>query len=278
VDADAIIRRVVGAELDFEVIRVGGWVRRDMVAERYRYDRVFLAGDCAHQNTPTGGYGMNTGMGDAVDLGWKLAAMHDGWGGPGLLASYEAERRPIALRNVEEATRNLRRHVFDCSRIMLDGTEGERQRRAVGDAIVRDGARRHGHDGLALGYRYAASPICRPDDDAAPADDTARYVPSAHAGFRAPHVRLADGRSTIDLFGRGFVLLRLGAGAPDGGPMERAARRRGVPFEVVELAEDDVLELYQRRLVLVRPDGHVAWRGDTPPEDPSDVIDTVRGA
>ena len=221
---------------------------------------------------------MNTGMGDAVDLGWKLQAMCDGWGGADLLASYGAERRPIALRNVEEATTNFRRHVFDYSQILLDTAEGEHQRHEVGAALIKDSGRRHGHDGLALGYRYDPSPICWAEEGAAPADDTSLYVPSAHVGFRAPHAWLADSRSTIDLFGRGFVLLRRGAGAPDGGPMERAAEHCGVPIAVVELAEVDVRDIYQRTLVLVRPDGHVAWRGDAFPEDPLGVIDTVRGA
>jgi 2-polyprenyl-6-methoxyphenol hydroxylase-like FAD-dependent oxidoreductase len=276
--ARAYIDRAIGTGIDYEIESLSYWVRREMVADRYGEGRVLIAGDCAHLNGPEGGYGMNTGMGDAADLGWKLAAVLDGWGGPGLLASYEAERRPVALRNVEEATRNLRRHVFDCSGITLDTATGERQRREVGAAIVADGARRHGHDGLALGYRYDPSPICLADDGAAPADDTSRYVPSAHAGFRAPHAWLADGRSTIDLYGRGFVLLRLGGDAPDVGPLARAAAARGVPFEVVDLAEDEVREVYGRSLVLVRPDGHVAWRGDAPPEDPLALIDTVRGA
>ena len=277
-EARVLIDRALGMSVDCEIESLSYWVRREMVAERYGEGRVLIAGDCAHLNGPEGGYGMNTGMGDAVDLGWKLQAVCEGWGGANLLASYEAERRPIALRNVEEATTNFRRHVFDYSHILLDTAEGERQRREVGAALIKDSSRRHGHDGLALGYRYDPSPICWAEEGAAPADDTSRYVPSAHVGFRAPHVWLADGRSTIDLFGRGFVLLRLGAEAPDGGPMERAARHRGVPISVVELAEDDVRDIYRRRLVLVRPDGHVAWRGDALPDDPLAVIDTVRGA
>ena len=277
-EARALVERAMGMPVAFEIESLSTWVRREMVADRYGEGRVLIAGDCAHLNGPEGGYGMNTGMGDAVDLGWKLQAMHEGWAGPGLLASYDAERRPIARRNVEEATKNLQRHVFDCSEIERDTDNGARQRRAVGESIVADGARRHGHEGLALGYRYDPSPICWPEDGAAPPDDTSRYVPSAHVGFRAPHAWLADGRSTLDLFGRGFVLLRLGAEAPGGGPLARAAAERGVPFEVVDVAETEVRDLYERRLVLVRPDGHVAWRGDELPDDPMAVIDRVRGA
>ncbi len=277
-EARGLIDRAIGTSVDYRIESISHWVRREMVADRYGEGRVLIAGDCAHVNGPEGGYGMNTGMGDAVDLGWKLQAVLDGWGGPNLLPSYEAERRPIALRNVGEATRNLHRHVFDCPEIALDTATGADQRREVGAAIVGDAGRRHGHEGLALGYRYDRSPICWPEAAPAPPDDTSRYVPSAHAGFRAPHAGLADGRSTIDLFGRGFVLLRLGADAPDGGGIEDAARQRGVPIEVVDCAVEAVRETYQRNLVLVRPDGHVAWRGDAPPDDPLGVIDTMRGA
>jgi 2-polyprenyl-6-methoxyphenol hydroxylase-like FAD-dependent oxidoreductase len=277
-EARAFIDRALGMTVDYEILSTSYWVRREMVASRYGEGRVFIAGDCAHLNGPEGGYGMNTGMGDAVDLGWKLAAMVDGWGGPRLLASYEAERRPIAQRNVNEATRNVLNHQFDAPEILSDTPEGERQRRQVGARITQDGARRHGHEGLALGYRYDPSPICWPDAEAAPPDDTSRYVPSAHPGCRAPHAMLADGRSILDLFGRGFVLLRLGRDAPDPAPMIRAAAGRNVPLAVHDVPDARVRDLYQRRLVLVRPDGHVAWRGEEPPPDPLVVIDRVRGA
>ena len=94
----------MGKDFDFEILSIVPWVRREMVADSYGTKRVFLTGDAAHLNSPTGAFGMNTGMQDSVDLGWKLAAMVQGWGGDRLLASYEIERRPVALRNVEEAS------------------------------------------------------------------------------------------------------------------------------------------------------------------------------
>ncbi len=106
-DPHALIRKAVGTEIDYEVVSINRWLSRDLVADSYGRGRVVLAGDAAHQNTPQGGFGLNTGMGDAVDLGWKLAAMVQGWGGPDLLNSYEAERRPVAVRNVRQATENI---------------------------------------------------------------------------------------------------------------------------------------------------------------------------
>ena len=277
-EARRYVDRAMGKPVDYEIRSLSYWTRREMVADSYGDGRVLIAGDCAHLNGPEGGYGMNTGMGDAVDLGWKLWAMHCGWGGPELLASYETERRPIALRNVREATRNLRNLEFDLPDILEETPDGAAQRRACGAEIERDGARRHGHTGLALGYRYDSPLLCSSEEADPPEDDTATYVPSAHPGCRAPHHWLGDGRSTIDLFGGGFVLLRLGRAPQDTAEIEQAAHHRNVPLDVIDIDAAEVCDAYARRLVLVRPDGHVAWRADTVPEDPISLIDRVRGA
>ena len=277
VDARAVVRRVVGADFAFELLSVGNWTRREMVADRYRFGRAFLAGDAAHQNTPTGGYGMNTGLGDANDLGWKLAAVLEGWGGGALLDSYEADRRPVAARNVAEATANFRRRSYATSAALTAATpEGEEIRRALGRKIVEDNTRQHRGHGIALGHIYANSPVCVPDGGAPPADTVADYVPSTRPGARAPHGALPDGRSTLDLFGRGFTLLTYDG--TDAGALERAAAGRHVPFVIVRIDDRNIAALYERPLVLVRPDGHVAWRGDRPPDDPLALIDRVRGA
>jgi 2-polyprenyl-6-methoxyphenol hydroxylase-like FAD-dependent oxidoreductase len=282
VDAAAEVRRAAGRDFDFEILSVGHWVRRRMVADRYGSRRVFLAGDAVHVMPPNGGLGMNTGVGDAADLGWKLAAMHHGWGGAHLLDSYEAERRPVGIRQCDEAMRNFERYGGrrPVPAVLEETPDGERARAELGKRLS-SGNRMAWENPLHthLGYRYADSPICVPDGPAPPEPGDARdYRQSSHPGGRAPHAWLADGRSTLDLFGRGFTLLRFGAAAPDGGTLSDAAKARGVPLEIVAIDEPEVGGLYARKLVLVRPDGHVAWRGDALPADATALIDRVRGA
>jgi hypothetical protein len=274
----AAIRRAVGRDFEYEILSVVPWTRRELVAERYGAGPGFIAGDAAHVMSPTGGFGMNTGIGDAVDLAWKLAATLTGWGGPALLDSYTAERRPVGQRNVAEASANLGRMLSVGQNPGLgdDTPEGARVRGRVGREFSEIMRREWFTLGIHLGYRYDESPICWPDGTDAPPDDTMSYVPTARPGARAPHVWLADGRSTLDLYGRGFTLLWLGPADP--APLVEAAAKRGVPLGVVALDEPTVREAYARQLVLVRPDGHVAWRGDVLPDDPLALIDCVRGA
>jgi 2-polyprenyl-6-methoxyphenol hydroxylase-like FAD-dependent oxidoreductase len=280
VDRKFYLRRALGCDLDVEWLGVSIWHRRSVVAERFSRGRAFLAGDAVHQLSPTGALGMNSGIGDAVDLGWKLAATLQGWGGPHLLASYDAERRPIGERNVKMATSFY--HSADGfgdvpSAIADNGAEGEAARRELGERLVREVGPEFRTIGLQIGYRYEASPICITDGTAAPPDAPDVYVPSARPGARAPHAWLRDGRSILDLFGRGFVLLRFEE-APPCDELERAAARRGLPLTIEALDEPTAAALYERRLVLVRPDGHVAWRDDALPPDPTSLLDRVRGA
>jgi 2-polyprenyl-6-methoxyphenol hydroxylase-like FAD-dependent oxidoreductase len=264
------VRAAVGRDFSFEILTVGVWMRRNLVAERYRKGRVFLAGDAVHVMPPNGGLGMNTGIGDAVDLGWKLAAVHQGWGGEKLLDSYEAERRPAGARACQEAMKNFeritpRRHF---PAIHEDSTEGTRVRAELGERLAK--TMRNAWDNplnVHLGYRYTGSPICVADG-APPAEpeDSRVYVQSSHPGCRAPHAWMRDGRSTLDLFGSGFTLLRFDASLDV------------PPISTVTLEEPEIARLYERKLVLVRPDGHVAWRGDTLPRNINAVLDQVRGA
>jgi 2-polyprenyl-6-methoxyphenol hydroxylase-like FAD-dependent oxidoreductase len=279
VNRAALLQRAVGHSIDVEWQGLSIWKRRSVVAERYCRGRVLLAGDAVHQLSPTGALGMNTGIGDAVDLGWKLAAVLDGWGGAGLLASYDAERRPIGLRNVTMAAEFYLAHgefVDGIAAIEDDSDAGRQLRRRLGASLTRDVGRMFRTAGLQLGYRYEDSPICVADGTPAPPDDPEEFVASARPGSRAPHAWLGDGRSTLDLFGRGYVLLRFAPASTD--ELEQAATARGVPLMVVDVAEPEAAALYERRLALVRPDGHVAWRGDVVPSDPSTLIDHVRGA
>jgi 2-polyprenyl-6-methoxyphenol hydroxylase-like FAD-dependent oxidoreductase len=281
IDAAAEVRRAAGRDFDFEIISVGHWVRRRMVADRYAQGRVFIAGDAAHVMPPNGGLGMNTGIGDAADLGWKLAAMHHGWGGAHLPETYEAERRQVGIRQCDEAMRNFERYGSRRAvpGILDETPDGARVRAELGKRLS-SGNRMAWENPLNthLGYRYDGSPICIPDG-APPAEpeDARDYRQSSHPGGRAPHAWLADGRSTLDLFGRAFTLLQF-ATAPDATSLASAAAQRGVPLDVVSIDDPDIGALYERKLVLVRPDGHVAWRGDAVPDNASELIDRVRGA
>jgi 2-polyprenyl-6-methoxyphenol hydroxylase-like FAD-dependent oxidoreductase len=281
-DLRAAIERAVGCTFDFDIVSILPWTRRELIADRYGTDRVFLVGDSAHQLSPTGGFGMNTGIQEAIDLAWKLAARLSGWGGDALLASYEKERRPVAARNVEEAAGNLARMLSTRAdrpppEIFQPGPAGEAARRAFGAKFTAIMRREWFTLGIQLGYRYENSPICVADGTPAPPEETANYLQTARPGHRAPHLWLAPKQSTLDLFGRGFVLLRLGAVPVDAAPLVKAATEQQLPLTVHDISNEEAAALYERRLVLVRPDGHVAWRGDGIPGDAARLIDTVRG-
>jgi hypothetical protein len=279
VDIAAVIDRVIGHDIPYEIISVLPWTCRSIVADRYRRGPVFLAGDAVHQHSPAGGFGMNTGMGDAFDLGWKLAAMIEGWGGPGLLDSYQAERRPVAQNVVAVATENAGTsyQVENLSAIKDDTPNGLAARQALKDRILHEKPSQFISDGIALGYRYANSPIVVLDGSPLPGDSVANYSPTTYPGSRAPHAWISDGKSMLDLFGKGFVLLTFGVSIEELSEFQDAAGQRGVPLEIISIDDDDIAKLYQRRLVLVRPDGHVAWRSDGIPADVDDIIDAVSG-
>jgi 2-polyprenyl-6-methoxyphenol hydroxylase-like FAD-dependent oxidoreductase len=277
------LRHALGEGIPFELLAVRPWTGHCVVAERYQDGRVFLAGDAAHLNWPAGGFGMNTGVGDAVDLGWKLAAALQGWDGPKLLDSYTLERKPIAMINVNEAAEM--RASFDnqtpfSPKIEEDSQEGKVLREKARAAILRTRAKEFQHDsaGIELGYRYENSPICVSDGTPPPALDHGLYVPSTWPGARAPLVWLKDDRSTLDLFGKGFTLLVLSSTPTDTTAFTTAAKKIGLPLEVIALDEPLVRETYERPVVLVRPDGHVAWRGDAVPSNTAEIIEQVRGA
>jgi 2-polyprenyl-6-methoxyphenol hydroxylase-like FAD-dependent oxidoreductase len=283
-DIRAALVRAMGKEFDYEILSVMRWIRKELVADRYGTDRVFLAGDAVHLTSPTGALGMNTGMQDAVDLGWKLDAVIRGWGGPNLLKTYEIERKPVAVRNIKASTENLERMLAPRTthrpppEIFQTGPKGDAARKAYGDWYTELMSHEWFMNGYHLCYRYDDSPIVWPDGTPAPPLEGKTYTQTARPGARAPHVWLPDGRSTLDLYGRGFGLLRLGKDAPAGASLVRAAAAAGMPLDVVALDSAEVFKAYQRRLVLVRPDGHVAWRSDAEPADARALIDCVRGA
>jgi hypothetical protein len=249
-----------------------------LVAERYQNRRVLMAGDAVHLFTPTGGFGMNTGVDDIANLAWKLAAVVQGWAPPALLDTYEAERQPIGGRNTTMS------HQFASAVANLEVPPELEEQSAAGDAARRRiGAHLATFTeefrslGIQLGARYDASPLIVQTDDAPPPDSPFEYLPSAVPGGRAPHHWLGDGRALFDVFGPGFTLLRLSETAPVGAALASAAAAHGVPLAVITVADDGVRDLYQQDLVLVRPDQHIAWRGNAEPADATGLIARVTG-
>lgn len=283
-DADFVsaIAARIGVPVDIEVLAVTSWTLRLLVADRYRDKRVLLAGDAAHLVIPQGGLGMNTGVGDATDLAWKLAGTLAGWGGPGLLDSYETDRRQVAVRNIAASeyaalgTAEWRKASTD--EVADDTPEGARIRDQV--ARLADVHQRKGHEmtGVELGYRYVGSPVIAYDADR-DVDDGFEYTyrPRSEPGFRLPHTWRADGTALHDQLGTGYSLLRLRATAADTAKLEQALRETGAPLTVLEVHETEAREVYGSDLVLLRPDLHVAWSGDTAPTDAAHLADIVTG-
>ena len=279
--ADAM-RRCVGHETPIEIIAHEPWTAgMAMVAEKFADRRVFLAGDAVHLFTPTGGFGMNTGVDDAANLAWKLAAMVQGWGGPRLLDTYESERQPIASRNTEAArqlTANIGGTDIDPA-IEQDSPAGAEARRKAGAMLATFGEQ-FGSLGVQLGARYDGSPIVAADD-APPADSLVAYNPTSIPGGRAPHVWVdgarGPGSSLFDRLGTGFTLLRLGAKPPGALELATAAARQNIPLTILDVVSADARDLYERDLVLVRPDQTVAWRGNRTPADPDRLVAQVAG-
>jgi 2-polyprenyl-6-methoxyphenol hydroxylase-like FAD-dependent oxidoreductase len=260
-DPLALIRGLVGDAIDAEILGTDPWTARMLLADRYRAGRVFLVGDAAHLNPPWGGHGFNTGIGDAVNIGWKLAATLGGWGGDALLDSYEAERRPIAEQTIAEATANMRVLAPELGdrELTVAGPAGERARRAAALAIRAAKDRAFHSLGLVLGYAYDMSPVIVGDGTPAPPAGQG-YTPTARPGARLPHRWLPDGRSLYDGLGDGLTLLRLRDDG-DTGPFVTSAAARGVPLRVLDLRDQVPAGDYGAALLLVRPDQHVAWRG-----------------
>jgi 2-polyprenyl-6-methoxyphenol hydroxylase-like FAD-dependent oxidoreductase len=283
-DPATYFRRAAGTdELAFKVETIRPWRRSELIADTFQSGRVFLAGDAAHTMSPTGGYGLNTGFADVDNLGWKLAARFEGWAGDGLLDSYTAERHDAAVRNATFANRHFRgwMHGVDCGPVDDDTTEGERARAWVGRTWVEGIAGEYNAIGGALGYCYEKSPICVPDGVPAPIDEPGEYLETTRPGSRAPHYWIEPDRSTLDLFGQGFVLVHDTSGEAVRVAQEIATVAAGlnVPVELFPIGDDELRRRYERDLVLVRPDGYVGWRsGAVLNESIPAVIDVVRGA
>ena len=277
VSRDVALRRILGVDDDFplEIISAQDWVGRRLVTTRMREGRVFLAGDAAHVWIPFGGYGMNAGIADAIGLGWLLDAVLAGWGGEGMLDAYTAERHPITGQVSELAMNSSMKHLgsrWDVpSKIAEDTAAGAAAREYVRENIYELNLHSYGCAGLNFGYFYDASPIIAYDGEPAPAYDVFNYTPSTVPGCRMPHVTLPDGRSLYDTLGAGYTLFRndLEVSVES---LVTATRSMGVPMEVVDIPP---CPEHEQKLVLTRPDFHVAWRGDTVPHDALNLTRTL---
>jgi 2-polyprenyl-6-methoxyphenol hydroxylase-like FAD-dependent oxidoreductase len=262
-----LFRDSVGLPIAFETLSVNAWTHHLLCAERYRDRNVFIAGDSAHLVIPTGGLGMNTGVGDAVGLGWMLAATLAGWGGPELLDGYEAERRPIGLRNVKASGAAMAgRLTWRAAATPADmAQQFDAEQRKVTEIL-----------GIEAGYRYVGSPlIC--DEPGGPDPDNRAYVPTSWPGFRLPHVWLQDGSALHDRLGSGYTVLQLGPAPPDGRGLAAELQTLGAPVEVRVVPDARARELFGYDLLLVRPDLHVVWRGNASPEDPRGIAARATG-
>ena len=278
VDPVDLVRRGTGLlDLDVQVVHGDPWVAHSLIADRYSRGRIFLAGDACHLHPPFGGFGMNMGIGDAVDLGWKLAARLQGWGGAALLDSYEPERRPVHERTIRESVINYAVVGNQLIRPALDdaGPCGDAARQEVGALIQATKGREFYTLGLVLGARYDNSPITVPDGTGPPPEHFTDYVPSACPGGLAPHAWLQDGSSLYDHFGTGLTLLAT-EGREGTEALAQDAALRDIPLKVVAPGDPTLRGRYAARFALIRPDQYVAWRGDSVPE-PGPLLERVTG-
>ncbi len=277
-----LFEKIVAMPIEYETLFIGQWTQRLLIAERYGDGRAFIAGDAAHLVIPTGGLGMNTGVGDVVDLAWKFKGTLEGWGGENLLASYEAERRPIGVRNVAASRRanEGRRNWRGAWRPEIrDRTpEGAAIRARV--AKIADTEQRKTNEilGIEAGYRYIGSPLIWPEPGEGPEPNNPVYLPTTWPGARLPHVWLEDGSALHDHLGSGYTLLRFDAGREDLAPLVAEFEKFGAPLEEVSFDDAHAVEVYEGyELFLLRPDLHIVWRGNAAPQDPARLAAIATG-
>ena len=276
-----IFKKSLAMPIEFAMLSVNEWTQHLLCAERYGEGRVFIAGDAAHLVIPTGGLGMNTGVGDAVDLSWKLAATLAGWGGPQLLASYEVECRPIGLRNVKASraamTGRLGWRAAYQPNLRDNTPDGAATRDKMAALFDTEQRKVTEISGIEAGYRYVDSPIVWREPGDGPDPDNPSYAPTTWPGARLPHVWLCDGVALHDRLGPGYTLLRLGGTHVDTSSLVRSFHELRAPLEVLEVAAERARDIYQYDLLLVRPDLHVVWRGNELPQDAAKLAMAATG-
>lgn len=279
--AEDVLEEWAGTKFKYKILQANPWAAHFVVAKSYGRGRVALAGDSAHQFVPTGGYGMNSGISDAIGLAWVLAAQVEGWGGEGLIEAYDRERRPTAWWHLAASRRHMgvRGEIGAVYAAAGDldeaGPKGDERRKVAGAKIAAIGNAENESWGVELGYRYDDSPIISTEPDAPPVDPIT-YRPSTRPGGRLPHVFLEGNVSIHDRLGKYFTLVVLGDAETTA--IESAARSRRIPLSVLRLNRPDLRTIYERNLILVRPDQHVAWRGDALPTDVDALLAKVIGA
>ena len=267
-DAKRLFALAYGQAIDIEILSMATWLAgHALVADSFQKGHVFLGGDAVHLFTPTGGLGYNTAVEDAVNLGWKLSAVLKGQAQTTLLDSYEIERKPLAIRNTGYAKQFADSiGLFDADKALEDiSPEGEQARSIASDYLNGHARREFNIPGVTFGGRYIHSPLIVEDGTQAPADAANTYIPSACPGGRPPHAWLPDGSSLFDHFNFEWTLLVLGQ---DKGPLAQdalkfseAALQCHLDFKVLRFDSQELLDLYEANLVLIRPDQIVAWRG-----------------
>lgn len=275
-EAKEAIQAAIAIDTPIEIISNLPWHLTHRVAEYYNDGCIFFVGDSAHTLSPSGGFGMNTGIADAVDLGWKLAATLKRWASPQLLDTYEIERRPIAVRNLEAANTNLKRSQNRAipPAIITDSPEGEQIRQQMAEEMKRSNVKQEFNaPGIHFGFRYQSPAIA--GDGQPPSDIPQEWQQSSYPGCRAPHGWIESGKSTLDLFGHGLVLFNFKNQEVTN--LEKVCEEKNVPLRAYSITQDEIAKVYEKFYVLVRPDGHVAWRGDELPQEPEKVINLIRG-
>jgi 2-polyprenyl-6-methoxyphenol hydroxylase-like FAD-dependent oxidoreductase len=281
VDPDEVLEAAIGHPIEHEKIQVVRWDPRRLVADHFRDRRVILAGDAAHVWLPLGGFGMNTGIADAIGLSWRLAANLQDWGGDRLFDDYEAERRSVG----EATSRAALKIDTDMTTIgrdpelHADSEQGRELRRVAGDLIERTDRQQWQSQGVQFGTRYgdSAGVVAGPEENGGAIAAIDRYVASVDPGARLPHFWRGDGTSIFDLLGPEWTLIRAGAGAPPVDGMLAAAREHSVPLTLLDLPDADPEDGFDRSLVLSRPDLFVAWSADREPDSPGELFDRLLG-
>ena len=272
--------KTIGVPIKYEMLSCAPWRQNLLLADRYGKDRVFLAGDAVHLVIPTGGLGMNSGVGDAIDLSWKLAATLRGWGGPGLLQSYEIERRQVGERNVgasRYATLGRRKwRAMWRPDIRDDTPAGEQTRRNLSAVAAIEQRKSNEMIGAELGYRYVDSPIIC-NIPGGPEHLFRDYQPTTWPGARLPHVWCDDGTAMQDHIPDGYTILKLGGTSADASGLADAIRSRGAPVTVLDVPDRIARDVYGYDLILLRPDLHVVWRAQQPPDNAAEIAAIATG-